>query len=157
MSKRNFITKLDSYALTIIALCAVIVSIWQARQQRFHDRISVMPYLDWQMERDDDGFHWLKVKNKGFGPAFIREGRIITTDSSFRDWKAALNYLDSSIVLSRWTSVMGKLTLLPQEEFVFVAAKGGQKDIILTFEIEFKDAYDYKYEDSQKYIGSPFQ
>ena len=155
MSKST-ISKLDSYALMIIALSALIVSIWQVNLQRKHDRISVMPYMDWQMGQDDEGYVWLKVKNKGFGPAFIESGRIETSDSTFRDWKVALHYLDPSIKVNRHSS-MGKFTLLPQEEFLLVAAKGGEKAMNINFKVKFKDAYDYEYEDNYRHNGYPFR
>lgn len=155
MSQKN-ISRLDSYALMIIALCALFVSIWQVNLQRKHDRISMMPYLEWNNGQDKEGFTWVKLKNKGFGPAVIESGAIVTADTTFNDWKSAIHHFDSSVDIKQWTTV-GQLTLLPNEEFLMVTAKGGETPVNYTFEIKYKDAYDYEYEDRLQHVGYPFR
>ena len=154
-SGKRGISKLDSYALTIIALSAVVVSIWQAYQQRLHDRISVRPYLEWVKGENEEGFTYLKMKNKGFGPAFIQQGKIVVGDSTFRDWRRALQYADSGIDVAR-SSSMGIFTLLPGEEFLLTSARGGSQSIDIEFLVEFEDAYGTDFDDGIHYIGSPF-
>jgi len=152
----NPMSKLDSYALMIIALSALFVSVWQVNLQRKHDRISVMPYLEWKKEKDSDGYTMLKVKNKGFGPAIFQSGHLDAEGRQYRDWKKALANLDTSIDVSQST-VFGQFTLLPGEEVILVTAKGGEKVVQFAFQVAFKDVYDNEYDDQYQHTGYPFR
>lgn len=153
--KNRPLSRLDSYALTVIALSAVVVSIWQAYQQRLHDRISVRPYLEWIQSQNDEGYTYLQIKNKGFGPAFFKTGEITVGDSTYRDWRKALQAADSTIDVAR-TSSLGRYTLLPGEQFNLVSAKGGYQDIDIIFKVEFEDAYGTDFDDGLTLSGRPF-
>lgn len=154
MEKRHF-SKLDSYSLMIIALSALIVSVWQVNQQQKHDRISVRPYLDWSQTMDEEGYIMIDLKNKGFGPAFFEKGQLVVDGQRFKDWKQGLMVADSAITVKRSTS-LGKFTLLPGEVIHLVAAKGGKKNIDITYEVHFEDAYGQQFNDYMQYIGQPF-
>lgn len=153
--QKNYISKLDSYALMMIALSALIVSIWQVNQQQKHDRISVRPYLDWVQTQDQDGYVMLLVKNKGFGPAFFEKGELIVGDKSFKDWREGLPLADKTIQIRSSTS-LGKYTLLPGEEIHLISAKGGSKSIDITYKVHYEDAYGEEFEDYMQYVGQPF-
>jgi hypothetical protein len=154
MSKK-FISKLDSYALMIIALSALAVSIWQVHQQRLHDRISVRPYLEWTQYMDHEGYIVVELKNKGFGPAFFEKGLLHVGDQSFKSWKEGLALADSSIQVQRNVS-LGKFTLLPGETLHLVSARAGQKQIDITYRVDFEDAYGQQFNDYMQYVGRPF-
>ncbi|MCE7994529.1 MAG: hypothetical protein HEP71_21270 [Roseivirga sp.] len=154
MERKHF-SKLDSYSLMIIALSALIVSIWQVNQQRKHDRISVRPYLDWSQSMNQDGYILIDLKNKGFGPAFFEQGELHVGDQRFKDWKQGLKLADSAITIKSSTS-LGKFTLLPGEVIHLVAAKGGTKNIDITYKVSFEDAYGQQFEDYMQYVGQPF-
>ena len=153
---KKTISKLDSYALMIIALSALFVSIWQVNLQRKHDRIAVMPYLDWVKEKDAEGFTRLNLKNKGFGPAVFQKGDIVLEDSAFKDWKKALAYLDSSIDVKQHVT-FGAFTLLPGEDITLVTAKGGKEVIQIKFQVQFKNVYDDEFADDYSHSGYPFR
>ena len=153
--KNTNISKLDSYALMIIALSALIVSIWQVNQQQKHDRISVRPYLDWVQSMDNDGYIVVELKNKGFGPAFFKKGELEVGTLAFKNWQQGLTLADESIEVRQSVS-LGNYTLLPGESIQLISAKGGTKDIDITYKVYFRDAYGEKFEDYMQYVGKPF-
>lgn len=156
MSKSN-ISKLDSYALMIIALSALCVSIWQVNSQRKHDRFSVMPYLEWETAKDEQGYVQLKIRNKGYGPAIFQKGYLQLEDTVFKDWGKALRYLDPSLDIKQSILLGGAYTLLPGEELFLVTAKGGEVPITLTYRVEFENLYEDSYEDHYTHVGYPFR
>lgn len=59
----------------IIALCALALTVYQAWCTRRHNRLAVMPHLDWNRDRRraDDGLTLrFLLKNTGIGPAIIQ-------------------------------------------------------------------------------------
>jgi len=156
MAKKS-LSKLDSYALTVIALSALFVSIWQVNSQRKHDRFSVMPYLQWDSERNENGYTMLKVKNKGYGPAIFQQGYLQLADTTFNNWATALQYLDPSLDVVQSLTLGGALTLLPGEELLLVTAKVGNAPIQFTYTVEFENLYEDHYEDEYTHVGYPFR
>lgn len=55
----------------IIATCALVSTIWNARAARKHDKLSVMPYLTKEY-LIEDGYFYFKLSNLGLGPAIIK-------------------------------------------------------------------------------------
>ena len=59
---------------TVIALCALALSIWQGIQTRRHNRLSFRPHLTTWSNRDaEKGFYRIELINNGIGPALIEE------------------------------------------------------------------------------------
>ena len=141
--KRNFITKLDSYALLIIALSAVIVSIWQANQQQRHDRLSMKPYLDWPSEYAGDT-RVVKLWNKGTGVALITDVVFTINDSTFSSWEIGLKYADSTIRVNQ-SKLFSNYKLAPNETITLVSyERGTGADGSLSISIEFESVYGEK-------------
>jgi hypothetical protein len=70
---------------SIIALCALIFTIWQGFQARKHNKLSCRPHLTtWTHSGADKGFYSVKLMNNGLGPALIEnfvlkvDGKIIS-------------------------------------------------------------------------------
>lgn len=57
---------------TLIALCALIATLWQACVARRHNRLSVTPYLTTWSHNDDKGVYKVDILNNGIGPALIK-------------------------------------------------------------------------------------
>lgn len=145
----KFVSKLDSYALMIIALLAVIVSIWQVNHQRKHDRISLMPYISWVVDAESDTTS-IKIWNKGAGPAIITDYTFHINDSTFRSWAHALSYGDSTIVPLKQTT-FGAYTLAPNEVLTLVSyLKGTRKQGVIQIDISFESVYGDEEEDYMK-------
>lgn len=56
----------------IIALCALILSIWESRLNRKHQKLMVTPHIEIHRTVNSlDQFFKVIIKNEGLGPAFI--------------------------------------------------------------------------------------
>ena len=56
----------------IIAVCALILTIWQAFVTRRHNKLSVVPYLTTWSNSGDKGLFRVDIINNGIGPALIQ-------------------------------------------------------------------------------------
>ncbi|CAM1343638.1 hypothetical protein [Tenacibaculum amylolyticum] len=64
--------KLSHYAVIIIALSALVVSITQTRIQQKHNKLTVKPYLGYSLNQSfDDDLLTVYITNDGFGPAIV--------------------------------------------------------------------------------------
>ncbi|MGB7814820.1 MAG: hypothetical protein WBL28_00545 [Methylotenera sp.] len=58
---------------SVIAICALALTIWQAYITRQHNKLSVAPYLTtWSHADVDNGFYSIEIMNNGIGPALIK-------------------------------------------------------------------------------------
>lgn len=82
-----------SMAGTVTAVCALVLSIYEGRQARLHDRLSVRPLLTFQHHKRPDTRE-LIVKNKGLGPAILKRLQVFVGGNPVADqqdggWPAA--------------------------------------------------------------------
>ena len=145
----TFISKLNSFALVTIALLAVIVSVWQVNHQRKHDRLSLMPYISWNVESEGDTAI-IKIWNKGAGPALITDYTFHINDSTFGAWAPGFAYADTTIIPLN-SVTFGTYTLAAGERLMLVSYKKGvKKDGNLAIDIIFESVYGDKKEDYLK-------
>lgn len=65
---------ISGISTTVIALCALALSIWQGMQTRRHNRLSFRPHLiSWTNRDAEKGFYTIELINNGIGPALIEE------------------------------------------------------------------------------------
>ena len=66
----SFLGSIDSLALAglVVALCAMVATVWQGAIARKHNRLSVRPVLT-LYRREADGI--ISVRNNGSGPAIV--------------------------------------------------------------------------------------
>lgn len=61
----------------VIAMCAVLISIWHGIETRRHNRLSVMPHLTtWTYSSDEKQTYTVELINNGIGPALIESFEI---------------------------------------------------------------------------------
>ncbi|WP_299599697.1 hypothetical protein [uncultured Microbulbifer sp.] len=125
----------DNYEV-IIATSALAMTLWQFRVQRWHNRVSVMPYLIRAESTDfDDGNASLKVeiKNNGLGPAFIDEFKVFYKGEEMEAEEALEKALGSYIQNCQY-GTMGSKSALAQNEskvILHVRFKAKSKDEIV--------------------------
>ncbi|HBG78575.1 MAG TPA: hypothetical protein DDW84_07020 [Phycisphaerales bacterium] len=80
---------LTGISSSIIALCALIFTIWQGFIVREHNQLSYRPYLlTWTSSDADKGIYSVELMNNGLGPALIEnfvlkvDGEIISGDGT---------------------------------------------------------------------------
>lgn len=90
--------RLSHYGVLIIALTAVVVSVWQGRisQRQLdiaieHNKLTVKPYLEFT-KRIEGGQNLLEIEvsNQGYGPAIIRRFEIEHDGKPYTAWNPAL-------------------------------------------------------------------
>lgn len=58
----------------VIAICAIVVSIWHGVQTRKHNKLSCKPHLTtWTHIDNDKAFYFVELINNGLGPALIEK------------------------------------------------------------------------------------
>lgn len=63
--------RLSHYAIMVVAVSALVVSVWQVKISQEHNKLSVRPYLDF-FSGWDYGVWRLDMSNEGVGPAVIK-------------------------------------------------------------------------------------
>ncbi len=64
--------KLANYSTILIAVSALVVSVWQVRLFQEHNKLSVKPYLDYHLLQEDSTLT-VSFSNKGLGPAIVKD------------------------------------------------------------------------------------
>gem|GEM_PF-1172909 len=82
--------KITQFGVVAIAVCAVVVSIWQTRISQQHNRLSVMPYLDFFSGWTSDSTWRLDLMNEGIGPAIIKSTELTYKGKVYSHWDAVL-------------------------------------------------------------------
>lgn len=85
---------LGTYSSTIIALCALVFTAYQAVATRKHNKLSVKPHLTTFSKSNPDSFT-VQLSNNGLGPAIIRN-YVLEFDNKpyeFKDSDEATKYL----------------------------------------------------------------
>lgn len=113
--------KISDYAVIIIALSALFVSIWQVRLGHQHNKLSVKPYLDHHIVQTDS-MMVVSFSNNGFGPAIIKEISFFSNGQKFdtleeylkssgeiKNRKGSYNYGEGTIVASNSDNLVVKL------------------------------------------------
>ncbi len=146
--------KLTQVAVVIIAISAVVVSVWQGRisQQQLeltqqHNRLTVKPYLDiTRFTNSSTNTYEVIMTNQGYGPAIIKKFELMHNGTAYKNWNAVLraagennnirylNNFDSGSVLSS-----GK-----EETLIRLQTKSSKKGITI------KIIYESIYQDEQE-------
>ncbi|MCB0279860.1 MAG: hypothetical protein KDD94_10175 [Calditrichaeota bacterium] len=60
-------------AAIVIAVVSIVVSVWQAAEERTHNRLSVKPKLEIIFRSDTNQIATFTISNHGLGPAIIKK------------------------------------------------------------------------------------
>jgi len=139
MLDANTLQVITTIGTVVIALVALALSVWQFRASHTHNKLSVRPFLAFDASYDPTvrGFG-LRVSNKGVGPAFILDFRILVdgkdeTASAPHPWADALKKLDLNYPFVQHFSLVGSDTAIsPQETVPLITADLDQimKDMV---------------------------
>jgi hypothetical protein len=121
---RNFKFTTDTYiglCAAVVALAALIVSVWQGFETRLNDRLSVRPYINFTYRTPIGSPAEILLHNKGIGPAILKK---ITYRVDGKDFDASTtNGLASclaaaNLTTNAWTTLMasGNLRIQVTEE-----------------------------------------
>lgn len=104
------IEKLSHYAVVVIAVSALVVSVWQAGITIKHNKLTVKPYLDYHIIQMDSMLT-VNFSNEGFGPAILEEVSFFYENEQYRtvwevlekmdevdNWAGSFNYNPGTVV-----------------------------------------------------------
>ncbi len=145
MSSR--LEKLSHYGIVVIAVAAVVVSIWQVRILQDHNRLSVKPIMDYGFENEANDIFSVSISNHGIGPAIIQDISYVFEDSVYQEWDSILlaaNLMDD--VTARMS--YGKNTVLsPNSKYVILKMrKKNPKPIGISINITYQSIYEDEFE-----------
>jgi hypothetical protein len=89
-------------ASTIIALCALGITLWQAHLSYKHNKLSVQPLLathETHNKKDDTGYVLFELNNCGIGPAIIKNFTLLYGDQEVarNNRKQYADYLENLV------------------------------------------------------------
>lgn len=84
--------ELIAIAATVIALCALGVSVYEGYSGRLHRRLSVRPYVSFAFYYNKAGAHF-SLDNYGLGPAQVQWFRATVDDKPQGSWREVLREL----------------------------------------------------------------
>ena len=82
--------KISHWAVVIIAVSAVIVSIWQVRLSQRHNQLSVRPYLDFFSGYQEASVWEVTLTNEGVGPAILQKMEVTYKGETRNNWDFVL-------------------------------------------------------------------
>ncbi|MEN3159466.1 hypothetical protein ABC502_13890 [Alkalimonas sp. NCh-2] len=63
--------KYTALSSMLIAVCALVISIWQSYSIQQHNKLSLRPYLEAEFNTSLEGYWELYINNQGMGPAQV--------------------------------------------------------------------------------------
>lgn len=85
MKYKRLIQALNKWAPITIALCALILTIWESMERREYNRLLLEPRLTFEYTINDsiNDLNGLFLKNEGLGPAIVRNMSLIYKDEVY--------------------------------------------------------------------------
>lgn len=106
----------------VIALCALVLTVWQAKITRLHNRLSVTPHLTTWSQRDvANNRYSTELLNNGIGPALIEnfcihvDGQLIAGEGT-EPIENALKILFPQYQYNSWQSFVAKGYMMAEKE-----------------------------------------
>ena len=88
---------------SIIAICALALTIWQAYITRQHNKLSVAPYLTtWSTADGDNGDYLIEIVNNGVGPALIKTFQVFVDGAEIKGDTSELVEKATKILFSNY-------------------------------------------------------
>ena len=131
----------DSIAILIIAVSALVVSIWQVNLTRAHNRLTVRPYLDIDFKFESAAI--LTIKNKGEGAAVVDSFHLEMNGQKFSDWKALFANMGDDITPPISRTFDDKDIIGASEELILCSLPlNVPKKVQIVIVIDYKSIYD---------------
>lgn len=142
------IERLSHYGVVIIAVSALIVSIWQGRIMQKHNKLSVKPYLDYFLFQGDTTLT-VKFYNEGFGPAIIKKIRFTYDGKDYTSLAEVLLASDEKKNILQSVHYSQNTIVAPNTEKLIVKLKGGPHlrgiKVRLYYETIYEEKNEYEF------------
>lgn len=77
--------KITALCSMLVALCALLISIWQGYSMQQHNQLSLRPYLETELNTELDGRWELFINNNGLGPAHVNNVQYFVDGKSYEN------------------------------------------------------------------------
>lgn len=85
--------KYTALSSMLVAACALMISLWQGYSMQQHNKLSLRPYLETELNYNEDGSWDLYINNNGVGPAEVTEVRWFADGEEYGDHRSFLHAL----------------------------------------------------------------
>ena len=123
---------------------ALIVSIYEGYEIRKHNRLSVRPHLQNDVNRRGVTDYSIGIKNGGLGPAIIEEFEIFANGKKMEFWADAMNEINCT-KSSSFTTLRGGEVILNGESLNLVRLDTFLTNFNLSYVVKFKSMYDEEF------------
>ena len=138
--------QLSHYGIVVIALSAVVVSIWQVRILQDHNKLSVKPLMDFIIYSKNNESLEVKISNRGIGPAIIDGITYSFGGKDYQDWEGVLVAAGiKENVTSRLGYSPGTVLSPDSELLILKLTKEDYKSIGIGVNIVYKSIYEDKF------------
>lgn len=139
--------KLSHYAVVLIAVSAVVVSVWQVRLSQKHNRLSVRPYLDffsgWTAEREWE----MTLSNEGVGPAILKKQEYSFGGKTYGTWDEVLKAANIFEQRINSTTFSPNSPFAADKTIVFLKLDRTEAELSKPIGISVKISYESVYEE----------
>ncbi len=136
--------RVSHYAVIVIALSALVVSVMQTRIQHNHNKLTVQPYLHSSLGQSfDDDMVSVYIVNDGFGPAIVES---MTFTYKGKTYHSLEDYLNGSgeIKNRKGSYNYSKNSVFKSNERNFLVQLRGLEIRNVEVEIQYKSIYNEK-------------
>lgn len=142
--------KLSHYGVVIIAISAVVVSVWQVRLAQTHNMLSVRPYMDffsgWNTETEWE----VTLSNEGVGPAILKGMEFTYQGKTYQNWDGVLDAANLDQYRINSTTFTKDSPFAVGKTMLFLKLDRTEKDLRNRLGIDIKIKYESIY-------GEPFE
>lgn len=160
--------KITQFAVVIIAVGAVAVSVWQGQLSRQHldlaqenirisqehNKLSVRPYLDFFSGWVEENEWRLLLMNEGVGPAIIKAVELTFDGKTYSHWDALLDGADIRDLRINSTNLGKDSPFKTDKEVIFVTLRrnsSNPKPMGISILIKYTSIYDEPFEISTNF------
>ncbi|OEK04190.1 hypothetical protein [Roseivirga misakiensis] len=141
--------KVTQFAIVVIAVCAVVVSVWQVSIAQRHNRLSVRPYLNFFSGWATEDTWALKLQNEGIGPAIIKSVSLTYKGETYTHWDAVLDAAEIRDKRVNSINLGIDAPFKADKEIIYLQLKGDPKNRVLygiEVLIKYTSIYDEPFE-----------
>ena len=145
--KDSNLQRIANVLTLVVALAAIGLSIWEGRENRLHNRLSVLPYLQQYVITIRDGLSdpdyriTYALKNTGLGPAVLKELYMYVDDELTFEGREEGQYIGFREVRAALQSSPYPITgLYTHGRFVGEMLEAGEEHIMFYFDVPAADS-----------------
>ncbi|MDN5199785.1 hypothetical protein QQ008_00385 [Fulvivirgaceae bacterium BMA10] len=135
--------RLSHYGILIIAISALVVSVWQVRILQQHNKLTVKPYLDFTIVYSSEKIMKVTLSNQGFGPAIFEKLTYKYQGKEYSSWEEVLKEANQWENVKGWFNYGPNTIMAPGSELTLLRlAKEDFKQIGIQLDIVYQSIYE---------------